>query len=166
MRLFSTKAKLYTRLTTRRALSSVGKDNRFDITHRSHVVRGNSSHQEETNNSRAWKLQTGAFTRFDRSVSISVLWLLWLLLLLLLVDDSQGRACKPPCGDGGVTPRIYQMPCMFLLLEFLMFLLVLTAVATLYTCLPVPAKREDFEHVLTRAATQVRRWRVENRHAT
>ncbi|CAM9631480.1 unnamed protein product [Pylaiella littoralis] len=70
MRLFSSKVKLYALTKTHRALSSVGKNKgRFDITHRSSVVRS-SSHQDETSsNSRAWKL-SGAFTRFDRSFEV------------------------------------------------------------------------------------------------
>ncbi|CAM9897862.1 unnamed protein product, partial [Ectocarpus sp. 12 AP-2014] len=50
-----------------RALSSVGKGSRFDITHRSHVVRDSSAHKDI--NARAWKL-SGAFTRLDRSFEV------------------------------------------------------------------------------------------------
>ncbi|CAN0317102.1 unnamed protein product, partial [Ectocarpus sp. 8 AP-2014] len=67
MRLFQAKTKLYTHLVARRALSSVGKGSRFDITHRSHVVRDSSAQKDI--NARAWKL-SGAFTRFDRSFEV------------------------------------------------------------------------------------------------
>lgn len=71
MRFFSTKTKLYTHLVARRALSSLGKgSSRFDITHRSPVVRDSSAPKDS--NARAWKL-SGAFTRFDRSVSVPVI---------------------------------------------------------------------------------------------
>lgn len=70
MRLFPAQTKLYTNLVARRALSSVGKGSRFDITHRSHVVRDSSAQKDSI--ARAWKL-SGAFTRFDRSVSVPVI---------------------------------------------------------------------------------------------
>ncbi|CAM9782580.1 unnamed protein product, partial [Ectocarpus fasciculatus] len=67
MRFFSTKTKLYPHVVARRALSSLGKGSRFDITHRSHVVRDSSAQKDS--NARAWKL-SGAFTRFDRSFEV------------------------------------------------------------------------------------------------
>lgn len=80
MRFFPAKTKLYTRFLARRALSSFERDrSRFDITHRSHVVRGSPARKD---GAAAWKLN-GAFTRFDRSVSFSAPQL-WCLLSMLL----------------------------------------------------------------------------------